>query len=89
MVVVELKILCVQKQYFSHSWPKTLEWRRVVFDTYLFCGLTHQFAEVMKTLYPSKAFALQDNLAFQIVNLIQRVSIPVFSGMNLCHSLNP
>src|SRR5260370_1362836 len=56
-------------------------------DFQTFRGALHQLAEVTKALNRSEAVRLQDQLGFQVLKLIERVTVGV-SG-NLCLSLGP
>jgi hypothetical protein len=74
-VVVESEVLRIQEEDFPNLRPQTLEFLGGVINIGRLSGTTYDFAKIAEILYRSETLPLEDDLAFEIMNLIERMAV--------------
>jgi len=87
-IVVEAEVLRIEKDDLPYSWFRLLRMLRRKLDVVVRGGLTHELCILMKTRDRGKFDRIQDQLAFEVVDLVQRMAIAVASRFEIRETLN-
>jgi hypothetical protein len=82
-VVIESKVCGVQEQDFPDLGERILETLAGEVNVHLFRGALHQLGKVSEAVDGREAVALEDDLRFDIVNLVERMAVAVPSLLRI------
>jgi len=76
-IVVEAEIPGIEKHYFPDARARFLELPGGKADLQLFRGAAHDFAKIVKGRQRGEAIRLQNQLGFEIMDRVERMSITI------------
>src|SRR5262249_20069650 len=78
-VVVESEVLRIQEEDFPNLRSHALEFFGGVINIGRLSGATYDFAKIAEILYGGETLPLEDDLAFEIMKVIERMAVAVGS----------